>query len=391
MEKTEEIYYEDVHQTEFTAVVLSCVPDSVPGTFQAVLNRTAFFPEQGGQSADRGTLGGARVLDVQIRDGVIRHRIDRPLTPGSRVDGSVDAARRFDFMQQHTGEHMVSGIAHRLFGVNNVGFHLGEVETQVDLDGPLTAEDVRRIEEEANRAVWKDIPVKCWFPPADILKTLDYRSKIDLTQGVRIVSIPGVDECACCAPHADSTGQVGVIKVLDRISYKGGVRMHLACGERALRDYCGKQDRGEKISNLLSAPQGEIDAAVEKLKKRESELEGKISALTGRLLEEEASALPSPEVSADAFLFTEGADQNTMRRLVNRLMERYPGYSGIFSGNSAAGYRFILGSRNRDCAAAAVILRKKGFKCGGQPGFIQGGTGLGEEEIRAVLETLPAA
>ena len=391
MEKTEEIYYEDVHQTDFTAAVLSCVPGPASGTYRAVLNRTAFFPERGGQNADRGTLGDARVLDVHIRDGIITHTIDRPLVPGESVRGSVDWERRFDFMQQHTGEHMFSGIACRLFHVNNVGFHLGETETQVDFDGALTAEDVSRIEEEVNRAVWRDIPVKCWFPPEDLLKTLKYRSKLDLTEGVRIVSIPGVDDCACCAPHADSTGQVGILKVLDRISYKGGVRLHLACGGRALRDYGGKQERGEKISKLLSVPQNGIDAAVERLLLKESELEGKISALTEKLLEEEASALPAPEVSPDALLFTEGADQNTMRRLVNRLMERYPGYSAVFSGGGPDGYRFILGSLRQDCMAAAAVLRKKGFRCGGESRLIQGGTRSDEAGIREAVASLPGA
>lgn len=387
-DQTEELYYEDVHQTEFTARVLSCAPGRNPGTYEAVLDRTAFFPEQGGQNADRGTLGNARVLDVHIRNGVITHRIDRMLSVGDTVAGQVDWVRRFDFMQQHTGEHMVSGIVHRTFGLDNVGFHLGEDVTQVDFSGPLTAEQLSSVEEEANRAVWKNIPVKCWFPPEDVLKTLNYRSKLELTHGVRIVSIPGIDECACCAPHVDCTGQIGAIKILDSISYKGGVRIHMVCGARALQDYRGKQRRGEKISVLLSAPQQEIDAAVQKLKDRESELEHRISALTRELLKEQAARLPGPEESPHAVLFTESADQNTMRHVVNDLMERYPGFVGVFSGDDADGYRFILGSRTCDCIKAAASLRKRGFKCGGQPGFLQGGAALREEEIREALRAL---
>ncbi len=383
--KTEELYYQDVHQTEFTAEVLSCSTDEKSGTFRAVLNRTAFFPEQGGQKADRGTLGDAKVLDVHMKAGIITHVLDRPLEPGTTVEGRVDWARRFDFMQQHTGEHVVSGLVHGRFGYDNVGFHLSETETTLDFNGPIDAEALKEIELEANRAIWADLPVKAGFPPEEVLKTLEYRSKLELTHDVRIVEIPGIDICACCAPHCERLSQIGIVKIIDVMNYKGGVRMHIACGQRALQDYGRKQDAVDAVSVLLSAKREEIADAVSKLQEKEKRAEAALNEAGRKLLEAYAAALPSPEESRHALLFAENADQNTMRRVMNCLTEQYEGLSGVFCGSDAGGYRFVLGSRNIDCKALAAELRKAGFKCGGSEIFLQGSTGRSAEEIRKEL------
>ena len=385
MMKTEELYYKDVHRTEFTAEVLSCTADKKNGTFLAVLDRTAFFPEQGGQKSDRGTLGEAEVLDAHVKGGIITHVLDRPLEEGSTVTGKVDWARRFDFMQQHTGEHMLSGRVHARFGYDNVGFHLSETETTLDFSGPIDAEALKELELEVNRAIWADIPVKTGFPEEEVLKNLDYRSKLELTHDVRIVEIPGIDVCACCAPHCDTTAQVGIMKITDVMNYKGGVRLHIACGQRALSDYGRKQDAVDAVSVLLSAKREEIAEAVKKHLEKENRTEGALAETGRKLLEAYAAALPSPEESRHALLFVESADQNTMRRTMNGLAERYEGISGVFCGSDADGYRFVLGSRNIDCKTLAAELRKAGFKCGGSDIFLQGSTGCTAEAIRQEL------
>ncbi len=383
--KTEELYYRDVHQTEFSAEVLSCDKDEKSGTWRAVLDRTAFFPEQGGQKADRGSLGGAKVLDVHVKNGIIAHDLDRPLEPGTTVTGQVDWARRFDFMQQHTGEHMLSGRVHARFGYDNIGFHLSETETTLDFSGPIDAGALQELELEVNRAIWANIPVQTGFPPEEVLKTLDYRSKLELTHDVRIVEIPGIDICACCAPHCDSTAQVGIVKITDVMNYKGGVRLHIACGQRALKDYGKKQDAVDAVSVLLSAKREEIAEAVAKHLEKENRTEAALTETGRKLLEAYAAALPSPEESRHALLFAENADQNTMRRTMNGLTERYEGLSGVFCGSDEEGYRFVLGSRNIDCKALAAELRKAGFKCGGSEIFLQGSTARKAEEIRQEL------
>lgn len=384
--KTEFLYYADVHETEFTGTVLSCEKDEKKGLYKVVLDRTAFFPEQGGQKADRGTLDGQEIVDVTIKNDVISHLVKEPVEEGKVISGSVDWERRFDFMQQHTGEHMLSGLVHKRFGWDNVGFHLSETETTLDFSGPVPFEVLDELETEVNRLIFKNLPVKVGFPEAEILKTLDYRSKLELTENVRIVEIPGVDMCACCAPHVDSTAQVGMLKIIEAQNYKGGVRLHIACGMRALKDMRGKQKNIEEISVLLSAKQNEVAEAVKRLKEKAGEADAQKAALGKKLLSLEAAMLPGPETSSDAVLFTGEADQNAMRQTVNGLMERYSGLVGVFSGNEESGWRFILGSSSIDCGALAGELRKKGFKCGGGKGFLQGSASGTEEALREVLE-----
>ena len=221
--QTRKLYYESAYTRQFAARVLSC--EKADGGWAVSLDATAFFPEEGGQSADTGTLGGTMVLDVRERDGVVTHLTDAPLPVGETVEGELDWAARFRKMQDHSGEHIVSGLVHARFGYDNVGFHLGTDGMTVDFSGELTRLQLDEIEDAANAVVWADKPVAACFPSAEELKTLDYRSKLDLTENVRLVTIPGVDVCACCAPHVSSTGQIGVIKLLDFMRHRGGTRI----------------------------------------------------------------------------------------------------------------------------------------------------------------------
>jgi len=382
---TEKIYYEDVRETEFTATVLECRKEEKSGLYSVVLDRTAFFPEEGGQSADQGILDGQEVQDVRIGEDTIFHLVKEEISVGRKVTGKVDWDRRFDFMQQHTGEHLLSGTVHRHFGFDNVGFHLSDRETTMDFNGSVSAETLRDMEREVNEAIWKDLPVKIFYPDSSELEKLDYRSKLELTHDVRIVEIPGVDVCACCAPHVDSTGQIGMLKITNVQSYKGGVRLNIVCGKRALADYSEKEDSVAGISKLLSAKQNEVGDAVKKLMDKEKEDLLREGKLQKEYLALQMSGLPDPAGTEDVILFTGETDGNALREAVNTLTGKFKGICAVFSGSEDAGYRFALGSREKDCGALSADLRKQGFKGGGSERFIQGSVQKTEKEIRKIL------
>ena len=290
---TEKLFYQDSYLSEFCAKVLSCtslsVEHSSEAKYEAVLDRTAFFPEGGGQSSDTGTLTckeeTVQVLDVQEQDGVVVHFISGYLKPGETVIGKLDFQERFSKMQQHTGEHIVSGIVNKHFGYNNVGFHLGKDGVTMDYDGPITQEELRKIEYEANQAVAENIPVQVLYPTKEELEGISYRSKIEIQGQVRIVQIPGYDSCACCAPHVKDTGSVGMIKLVGAIHYKGGMRVSMLCGFWALADYNQKEESVVTISNRLSAKQEQVVQAVERLEQEIQEHTEKVKRLQQRYVE----------------------------------------------------------------------------------------------------------
>ncbi len=382
------LFYEDIRQTDFEATVLSCELPPGKNTYAVTLDATAFFPEEGGQSADIGALNGQPVLDVQIKQDLIYHYVAEPLTVGSTVSGHVDWAQRFDFMQQHSGEHIVSGLVHNRFGYNNVGFHLSVNEVTLDFNGELTAEQLQEIETEANRVVYRNLPIQVTYPSAEELAALSYRSKIEIEGQVRIITIPGIDICACCAPHVATTGEIGLIKIVHAQNYKGGMRLTIVCGMRALEDYRTKQNSVTSISVALSAKQNQVADAVLRLKDDILKQKEKYNALQARYLNLSLSALPAPEQSADAILFVDSMDSIAIRSTVNTLIESYSGYCAIFSGSETDGYQFIIGSKERDCNALAQNLRQKlSAKCGGSPTMIQGSVTASPDCIRALLET----
>ena len=386
---TRKLYYEDVHQTEFTAVVTECLPAKEEGLYLIVLDASAFFPEEGGQSADKGTLNDLEVLDVTIKQGILYHKLATELPTGTPVTGHVDWNRRFDFMQQHSGEHMISGLLHSHFGLENVGFHLSDREVTLDMNGEVSLEQLRLIEEEVNAWVWKNLPVKISWPSTEELGTLNYRSKLALTQNVRIVEIPGVDICACCAPHVDTTGQIGLIKIVNVQSHRGGVRINILCGGRALADYTEKQDSVWTISSLLSARQQEIADAVVRTKEDARLQKERANTLQAELLSVQMCALPSPEAVENVILFVGELDTIALRNAVNDLTSKYSGYCGIFAGNNESGYRFIVGSASRNCQELAARMRQElQSKGGGSVPMIQGTVNTSEENLRTLWDSL---
>lgn len=374
------LYNQSAYIKTFTAQVLTC--ETAGEQYVITLDRTAFFPEQGGQSCDRGTLGGAHVNNVQIRGGVVYHTTDAPLAVGTVVDGAIDWARRYDNMQNHTGEHIVSGILHTMFGYDNVGFHLGDTVMTLDTSGELTAEQRNEVELRANRAVWDNVPVEVTYPDAAALETLEYRAKLELTEDVRIVTIPGWDVCACCAPHVARTGEVGMIRIIDAIRWKGGMRLTLVCGARALLDYRMRHTALSQISTALSAKPEETYDAFCRVQNIVSEQKQEIVRLKRELLAYQLSSVQ--ETAGNLCLFLPDADNETLRAAVNSCVGKCGGLCGAFSGCDADGYRFVIGSEHIPLRARAKeITSALDGRGGGSDQMISGAVKASEAEIRA--------
>ena len=363
-------------------------------SYQAVLTRTAFFPEGGGQSADTGffyTEDGREipVTDVQEKDGIVFHYITSPVKEGEEIKGKLDFEERFSKMQQHTGEHIISGLVNRHFGYHNVGFHLGTEEVTMDYDGILTQEDLEQIEMEANQAVAENIPVVVLYPSEEELKNITYRSKIEIEGQVRIVQIPGYDSCACCAPHVKETGSIGLVKIVGAIHYKGGMRVSMLCGFRALSDYRMKERNVVKISNLLSAKQEDTAHAVERLGQEVNRQKEKIKNLQQRYVElclEEAGNQAKTDPEKNILLFVEELDAGARRNFVNAAMDMTEGYAGVFVGNDEEGYQYVLGSRSRDIQDAGKKLNARfQGKGGGRPPMIQGSLNGKEQALKEFI------
>ena len=390
------LFYEDVHQTEFEAVVTECTYDEKKKIYKIVFDQTAFFPEEGGQAADKGTITVMSetgiepvvlpLLDAHIKKDIIYHYVEKEIPVGTRIQGNVDWQQRFDFMQQHSGEHIISGLVNQHYGYDNVGFHLGLQEVTLDFNGVLSLEQLREIEAKANEAVWKNLPIDIAFPSSVELSALEYRSKLDLTENVRIVTIPGFDVCACCAPHVDTTGQIGIIKITNVQSHRGGIRVNILCGNRALKDYTIKQNNAAAVSAALSVKQDLIADGVERLKEENLKQKEIINRLQASVLKSMAENLPTPSESNHAFLFVEPMDDIAIRNLVNELAANYSGYAGVFWGNDTDGYRYIVGSSTLDCRELAALLREKfGAKGGGKAPMIQGNVTATKKQLEIIL------
>lgn len=390
---TRRLFDEDSHLFDFSASVLTCVPGRDAGTYAVTLDRTAFFPEGGGQGFDPGTLGGAHVLDVQSdKQGLITHTVDAPLTVGSTVEGHLDAAVRTERMQCHSAEHIVSGIIHRRFGYDNVGFHLGGDDVTLDFNGLLDRAQLDEIEDEANRIVRACVPIVTGYPAADILAGLTYRSKLDLTEDVRIVRVGEAGEydiCACCAPHVKQTGEIGLVKLLEFIHYKGGVRIHLSAGIRALRDYRERYTATARIAAAMSVRQSEVLSGFERMSAQVEADKTVIAGLRRELQNLKIAALPATD--GNLVLFEDGADALAMRQLLNRAVDKCGGICGVFSGSDAAGYTYVIGRARADIDLrqyANAIRSSLNAKGGGSAEMLQGRTGADRETIQRFFDNL---
>ena len=378
------LYEEDSELLDFTATVISC--EQKGDVFLAELDRTAFFPEGGGQGADHGTLGTASVTDCHDHHGTILHTLTAPLTPGETVEGHVDGRRRLSMMQQHSGEHIFSGLVHRHFGYNNVGFHIGSDAVTMDFDGKMVLEDALRIEALANEAIWKDLPVHAWYPGAEALENIEYRSKKAIDGDVRIVSIEGYDTCACCGTHVRHTGQIGQIKVIAFQNYKSGVRISILCGMRALAYENELLAENREISHITSAKPGELAAAVSHLTRERDQLKFDLGRMASRLFTSlvQASDGDFPVLRADflpvAQLRPSAGEAAEGRR------------AALVIARREGGWNYALSSRTMDIRPLSRELQNAlGGKGGGSADMVQGVfSEVSEEEIRSAVSRLPA-
>ena len=375
------LYEENSFLTRFSAVVESCTQGKKG--WDIVLDQTAFYPEGGGQPYDTGILGGVKVLEVHDRAGQVVHTCDAPLEVGSSVEGEIDWARRFDLMQHHSGEHIVSGLAHQMFGCDNVGFHMGTDVITIDLNVIIDEEQLRRLEQAANRYIWEDHPIVITYPTAAELETLEYRSKKAIDGQVRITSFPGADTCACCGTHVRSSGQVGLVKLLSVQKFREGVRIELVCGQRAVKLLSAHLEQNRQVSGLLSAKPLETAAAVHRLLEENAALKARAAAL-----EEARFAALAEEYAGrgNVLLFQEGLSPDGLRRLCDSVLQRCGGRCACFSGDDQSGYKYAVGELNGDLRALVKELNQTlNGRGGGKPSFAQGSLSASRSHIEAFL------
>lgn len=382
---TVKLYDDQSHLKEFEATVIRCFEEK--GAYFAELDRTAFFPEGGGQLPDTGTLGDAKVTDVQISDEIILHRIDRPLAEGQKVTGKIDWDKRFDRMQNHSGEHILSGIIHSVYGFNNVGFHMDETVT-MDVDGILDMEQLAEVELKANEVVYENVPVTACYPDDEELAKMTYRSKLEGLEHTRIVTIEGYDRCACCAPHVKSTGEIGIIKILECLYIRKCTRIVIACGSRALADYRRKHSINKEIMGMLSAKPYETGDAVSHLLDSFSEAKRTIKTLS-----EEKAILGLGDISKTeiecSFVFTSSLDSDSIICCINHCKEKGHESIAIFSGSDEKGYLFALSSPDSALRNQIIgLIKELGGRGGGQGDFFRGQIKRLRCDIENALEAL---
>lgn len=375
----EKLYERDPYLAVFQACVVSCT--SEPKGWAVVLDQTAFFPEGGGQPSDTGALSGIPVTQVHERDGQVVHTCSAPLAPGAQVEGRIDWPRRFDLMQQHSGEHVVSGLIHAKYGYDNVGFHLGSDTVTIDFNGPLDEAGMAEIEAQANHYLWQDHPVQITVPAPQELERLEYRSKKQLSGPVRIVSFPGADTCACCGTHVSTSGQVGLIKLLSCQKFRGGSRLELLCGGRALAYLSRIAAENHRISMLLSAKPMETSVAVQRLYGELQTLKTRAAHLENARFAGLAQAFAG---QGDVLLFEDGLSPDGLRRLADAVLSVCGGRCACFSGNDTDGYQYAVGQRDHDLRPLVQALNQAcGGRGGGRPDFAQGAVHASRSEIEA--------
>lgn len=380
--KTRRLYYEDCHLRQFAANVIACT--QTDKGFLIELDATAFYPEGGGQPCDLGTLADANVLDVREEGETVLHLCDNPLPIGVSVTGIINWHRRFDFMQQHTGEHIVSGILHKMFGCHNVGFHIGADVVTIDFDVLIPPEVLSEVEKQANQAIYNNLPVRCWYPSPEDLPNVTYRTKRELPWPVRIVQIPEYDTCACCGVHTALTGEVGIIKLLSCVKFHQGVRMEMVCGSRALDLLSKVYEQNKLVCKAFSAKLLETGAAAQRMNESLAAEKFRATALEKQLLDIIAAGYAGQK---DVTHFASGLAPATVRELAERICNLCDGTVSVFSGDDKTGYTLCIASKaGLAQELGRSLCQQLGGKGGGKPGFFQGSIPGSKEQILKILQ-----
>ena len=374
---TEKLYYKDAYIKEFDAKVLKC--EKCDEGYKIILDRTAFFPEAGGQPCDLGKISDVDVFDVQIdKNEVVYHYVKEPIAEGTDVFCTIDFERRFYIMQNHTGEHIVSGVANKLYGAENVGFHLSGDFATVDFDIILTHEQIDNIELLANKAVWKNLNVNCFYPDEQQLKEIKYRSKKELEGAIRLVDIEDTDMCACCAPHVSKTGEIGVIKLLDFERMRSGIRIIMKCGSYALSDYQNKYSNVREISAFLSAKQENTALAVKELGDKLASEQQKNAMLKKRYIDRIIAFADKSE----PVVFENELDMKELQLLADGLYKKLGVLSAAFSG-SDGNYNFAICSDDKELQEFFASFKSQfTVRGGGRNGMVQGSVSADADDIK---------
>ena len=365
---TEKIYEVDSYCKEFKAKVLSCT--KADDGYNVILDKTAFFPEGGGQGAGLGTIDNIKVKDVQIKDGIITHTTESEIPEGKEIVGKIDWELRFSRMQSHSGEHIISGIIYKLFGYTNVGFHMGNPTMTVDVSGALTKGDIEKIELLANQAVYANGEISVSFPTDAELESLDYRSKIEIEGQTRLVTIENVDCCACCAPHVARTGEIGIIKITNFSPYKKGTRIEMLAGISAFLDYSKLNSQNSNIMAMLSAPRYETDVAVSRQGETIKELKGENQKISKRLALYEIRPV---KVGDDIYSVSENLSYDELGYCAKTLTEQGASTCILLSKTEDTNYIYVASSKTEDVRGIVKTLNSElNGKGGGKPDYAQG-------------------
>lgn len=377
-----ELYYQNVYLKEFEASVVSCVKGKKG--YEIVLDQTAFYPEGGGQLCDQGTLNGIWVKEVKEKDQII-HYTDEAIEIGTKVKGCIDWERRFDHMQNHTGEHILSGVIHQLFGYENVGFHMSDDHILVDYDGMMSEDDVKRVEALSNEIIRRHEKILVTYPSKEELDAMDFRCKKELSGTVRIVDIPGCDVCACCGTHVDNTAEVNLIKVINFEKHKDGIRLELLCGNRALKDYEMKHMQNMHLYQLFSVKPDEVESMVKKVQEEAKQQRFEVNELWKRLL-----AMRIDQIEPTDFIiecFEESVPKDQLKNFANGLLVKCDTLAVLVPNRES--FNYLVMSKSKPLRALSRELNKAlNGKGGGSDEMIQGTFSADKDTIIKVLKEM---
>lgn len=381
---TEKLYDYDAYKTEFTANVIECTKDG--DKYIVVLDKTLFFPEEGGQSCDKGTINDIEVSHVKIKNDVIYHYISKEIPVGTVIDGKIDFSHRFSNMQMHSGEHIFTGLVHSEYGFNNVGFHLSDNSATMDYDGKLSAEELMELERKTNAVIFSNKNIKAYYPDKEELSKLQYRSKKEIDGAVRIVIVEDVDMCACCAPHVLKTGEIGIFKIVSYENYKGGIRVHYLCGYRALSHYDNRINELRKISNLLTCKEFTEADAVNKMYEENRNIKYDIVSLKNEIIEKKIRESVS-DCDKCALYIGDIAEVSSIKYSMEILHSICDGVCAVFCGDSDNGYRYLVEHIGGDLTELNLKLKNEfNAKGGGRKESLQGSVLISPEDIRSLFK-----